>query len=163
MIEELAEKEKMSEEDAAAMRGADLLRLKQDALRRFTIIRNLYNKMLRALIKNGLRSRAYLQARDAISNELMNIRFSTKQVETLCDSLRRLVDRVRAHEREIMELCVNKAKMARPHFIKEFPGEESNLRWTANEVAARRPWSHALARFEPAIVEQQQKLLDLQK
>ena len=163
LIEELAEKEERSEEDAAAMRSADLLRLKQDAIRRFAIIRNLYNKMLRALAKNGLRSHAYLQARDAISNELMNIRFSTKQVEALCDSLRRLVDRVRAHEREIVELCVNKAKMARQHFIKEFPGEETNLRWTANEVAARRPWSDALARFEPAIVEQQQKLFDLQK
>ena len=163
LIEKLAEKEELSEEDAAAMRSGDLLRLKQDALRRFTIIRNLYNKMLRALARNGLRSRAYLQARDAISSELMNIRFSTKQVEALCDSLRWLVDRVRAHEREIMELCVNKAKMARQHFIKEFPGEESNLRWTANEVAARRPWSDALARIEPAIVEQQQKLLDLQK
>jgi RNA polymerase primary sigma factor len=52
--------------------------------------------------------------------------------------------------------------MPRPHFIKEFPGKESNLRWVANEIAARRPWSEALARFEPAIVERQQKLLDLQ-
>jgi len=163
LIEKLAEKEEMSEEDAAAMRSAELLRLKQDALRHFTIIRNLYNKMLRALAKNGRRSRAYRQARDAISSELMNIRFSPKQIEALCDSLRRVVDRLRAHEREIMEICVNKAKMARQHFIKEFPSEERNLRWTANEVAARRPWSDALARFEPAIVEQQQKLLDLEK
>jgi RNA polymerase primary sigma factor len=53
--------------------------------------------------------------------------------------------------------------MPRPHFIKEFPGKECNLRWTANEIAARKPWSEALQRFEPAIVEQQQKLLDLQK
>ena len=53
--------------------------------------------------------------------------------------------------------------MPRQHFIKEFPGKESDLRWTANEIAARKPWSDALQRFEPAIVEQQQKLLDLQK
>jgi RNA polymerase primary sigma factor len=118
--------------------------------------------MMRALAKNGPRSRAYLQARDAISAELMNIRFSAKQVEALCDGLRRLVDEVRSHEREIMELCMNKARMPRQHFIKEFPGKEGNLRWVANEVAARRPWSDALGRFEPAIVEQQQKLLDLQ-
>src|SRR4029078_11712752 len=66
-------------------------------------------------------------------------------------------------EREIMDLSVNKAKMPRQHFIKEFPGKESNLRWAANETAARKPWSYTLERFEPAIVEQQQKLLDLQK
>ncbi|MBI1988744.1 MAG: RNA polymerase sigma factor RpoD [Betaproteobacteria bacterium] len=161
--EAAAEEEEMSEEEQAAVQTADLLRLKGDALKRFAVIGNLYGKMLRALAKNGPRSKAYLQARDQISNELMNIRFGAKQVEALCDSLRKLVDRVRSYEREIMDLCVNKARMPRQHFIKEFPGKESNLRWTANEIAARRSWSDALERFEPAIVEQQQKLLDLQK
>ena len=160
--EEAAEEEEMSEEEQAAVQTADLLRLKGDALKRFAVIRNLYKKMLTALAKNGPRSKAYLQARDQISNELMNIRFGAKQVEALCDGLRKLVERVRSHEREIMDLSVNKAKMPRQHFIKEFPGKESNLRWAANEIAARKPWSDTLERFEPAIVEQQQKLLDLQ-
>ena len=161
--EEDVEEEEMSEEEQAAVQTADLLRLKGDALKRFAVIRNLYNKMLRALAKNGPRSKAYLQARDQISNELMNIRFGAKQVEALCDGLRKLVDRVRSYEREIMDLYVNKARMPRQHFIKEFPGKECNLRWTANEIAAHKPWSEALQRFEPAIVEQQQKLIDLQK
>ncbi len=161
--EEDVEEEEMSEEEQAAVQTADLLRLKGDALKRFAVIRNLYNKMLRALAKNGPRSKAYLQARDQISNELMNIRFGAKQVEALCDGLRKMVDRVRSSEREIMDLYVNKARMPRPNFIKEFPGKECNLRWTANEIAARKPWSEALQRFEPAIVEQQQKLIDLQK
>ena len=161
-IEEEIESAEEEDEDGGSVQSADMLKLKDDALKRFGVIRTYYNKMMKALAKNGPRSRAYLQARDAISAELMNIRFSAKQVEALCDGLRRLVDEVRRHEREIMELCVNKAKMPRQHFIKEFPGKEGNLRWVANEVAARRPWSEALARFEPAIVEQQQKLLDLQ-
>jgi RNA polymerase primary sigma factor len=163
LIEELAEEEEMSEEEQAAVQSADLLRLKGDALKRFAVIRNLYNKMLRALSRNGPRSKAYLQARDQILNEMTNIRFGAKQVEALCDGLRNLVERVRSYEREIMNLCVNKAKMPRQHFIKEFPAKERNLRWTANEVAARRPWSDALARFKPAIVEQQHRLIDLQK
>ena len=161
--EEDVEDEEMSEEEKTAVQTADLLRLKADALKRFAVIRNLYDKMLRALSKNGPRSKAYLQAREQISNELMNIRFAAKQVGALCDDLRKLVGRVRSHEREIMDLYVNKAKMPRQHFIKAFPGKECNLRWTANEIAARKPWSEALQRFEPAIVEQQRKLLDLQK
>jgi RNA polymerase primary sigma factor len=161
--EEETEEEEMTEEEQAAVQTADLLRLKGDALKRFAVIRSLYNKMLRALSRNGPRSKAYLQARDQISSELLNIRFGAKQVEALCDGMRRLVDRVRSYEREIMDLCVNKAKMPRQHFIKEFPGKENNLRWAANEIASRKPWSEALERFEPAIIEQQQKLLDLQK
>jgi RNA polymerase primary sigma factor len=161
--DEAIEEEEMTEEEQAAVQTADLLRLKEEALKRFAVIRNLYNKMLRALAKDGPRGKAYLQARDQISNELTNIRFGAKQVESLCDSLRKMVERVRSHERSIMDLCINKAKMPRQHFIKEFPGKESNVRWAANEVAAAKPWSATLERFVPGIVEQQQKLIDLQK
>ncbi len=148
--------------DGAAVQTADQLKLKADALKRFGTIRALYNKMTRALSRNGPRSRGHIQARDAISNELMSIRFSAKQIESLCDAVRRLVEEVRSYERNIMEICVGRAKMPRQHFIKEFPGKEGNLRWIKSEIDAGRPWSAILERFEPAIVEQQQKLLDLQ-
>jgi RNA polymerase primary sigma factor len=92
----------------------------------------------------------------------MNIRFGAKQIESLCDSVRKQVDEVRRYERTIMQLCVEKAQMPRHHFIKEFPGKETNVRWVKAEIEAHKPWSIALERFEPAIMEQQQKLLDLQ-
>jgi RNA polymerase primary sigma factor len=161
MEEELEAAEEEDEEGSNAP-TADQLKLKADALKRFAAIRSLYNRMTRALAKNGPRSRAYLQSRDSISNELMSIRFSAKQIEALCDGVRRLVDEVRSYERSIMTLAVDKAGMPRPHFIKEFPGKEGNLRWIKGEIEASRPWSGTLERFEPAIVEKQQKLLDLQ-
>ncbi len=162
-VEEDLETEEESEEAAAALHTANMLKLKVDVLKHFGVIRGIYNKMLRALSKNGPRSKAYLQARDQISEELLNIRFSAKQVEALCSSLRHLVDEVRRHERHILDICVNKAKMPRQHFIKEFPGRETSVRWIPNEIAARRQWSETLVRFMPAIVEQQKKLIDLQK
>jgi RNA polymerase primary sigma factor len=150
------------DEDGAAVQSADMLKLKEDALARFNVIRNYYAKMMKVLQKEGPRSKPYLQSRDHISDELMNIRFAAKQIESLCDSVRKLVDEVRRYERTIMQLCVEKAQMPRHHFIKEFPGKETNVRWVRNEIEAHKPWSAALERFEPAIVEQQQKLLDLQ-
>ncbi|MGZ5159299.1 MAG: RNA polymerase sigma factor RpoD [Burkholderiales bacterium] len=150
------------DEDGAAVQSADMLKLKEEALQRFNVIRNFYGKMMKALQKEGPRSKPYLQARDHISDELMNIRFGAKQIESLCDSVRKLVEEVRRYERTIMQLCVEKAQMPRHHFIKEFPGKETNVRWVRNEIEAHKPWSVALERFEPAICEQQQKLLDLQ-
>ena len=170
-IQELAEGDDMEEEletaeaedeDGGTAQTADQLKLKADALRRFGVMRSLYIRMTRALARNGPRSRAYLQSRNAILEELMKIRFAAKQIEALCDSIRSLVGEVRSYERSIMELCVDKARMPRPHFIKEFPGKEGNLRWIKGEIEARHPWSEALERFEPAIVEKQQKLLTLQ-
>ncbi|MBI2509215.1 MAG: RNA polymerase sigma factor RpoD, partial [Betaproteobacteria bacterium] len=125
--EELGAAEDEDEEDGG-VQSADQLKLKADAFKRFAVIRSLYNKMTRALGRNGPRSRAFLLSRDAILNELMKIRFSAKQIEALCDSVRRLVDEVRTYERNIMRLCVDRARMPRPHFLKEFPGKENNLR-----------------------------------
>ncbi|TMH18321.1 MAG: sigma-70 family RNA polymerase sigma factor, partial [Betaproteobacteria bacterium] len=168
-IQELAddvepeEDEETDGEDESAALSATLLRLKEDALARFAKIHRLYEKMKRALAEHGHRSKEYIRVRDQIGSELMNIRFTARIIEKLCDSLRGMVDEVRSHEREIMNLCVNKGGMLRPHFIKEFPGSETNMRWVKNEIAAGRPWSNLLSRFEPNILEQQQKLLTIQK
>jgi RNA polymerase primary sigma factor len=161
-IEEELEAAEEEDEEGSNAPTAGQIKLKADALKRFAVIRSLYNRMTRALARNGSRSRTYLQSRDAIGNELMKIRFSAKQIEALCESVRRLVEEVRTYERTIMQLCVEKAGMPRPNFIKEFPGKEGNLRWIKGEIEAKRPWSDTLERFEPAIVEQQQKLLALQ-
>src|SRR5882672_7732503 len=168
-IQELAddvepeEEEETDGEDENAALSASLLRLKEDALARFAKINRLYEKMKRALIEHGHRSKEYIRVRDQIGNELMNLRFTARIIERLCDSLRGMVEEVRSHEREIMNLCVNKGSMLRPHFIKEFPGSETNMRWVKNEIVAAKPWSGQLARYEPNILEQQQKLLAIQK
>ena len=147
---------------SAAQAAADLARLKEASLKHFADIRSNYQKMMRALQKHGSRGRPYIQAREAISEELMKIRFSAKQIEALCDGVRKLVEEVRVNERTIMALCIDKARMPRQHFIKEFPGKETSSRWIRGEVESAKPWSEALARFEPAVIEQQQKLLGLQ-
>jgi RNA polymerase primary sigma factor len=162
MEEELEAEEEAEDEDGAAVQSATLLQLKADALERFAKIRNLYTKMMKALAKNGPKSRPYLKAQEEISGELMFIRFAAKQIEALCDNVRRVVDEVRSHERAIMDLCIEKAGMPRAHFIKAFPGNEDDLNWSAREVAARRPYSDVLARFAPSIMEAQQKLLNVQ-
>jgi len=152
-----------SEEEAAAAVSANLLKLKEASLLRFRKMARLYDKKRAALAKHGHRSKEYVRVRDQISSELLAIRFTARIIERLCDSLRGMVEEVRGHERAIMHLCINKGTMPRAHFIKVFPGSETSLRWVKNEVAGVNPWSSVLARFEPAILEQQQKLINIQK
>ncbi|MFH1603924.1 MAG: RNA polymerase sigma factor RpoD, partial [Pseudomonadota bacterium] len=156
------EEEELDEEAQNAAISASLQKLKESALARFAVIHRLYEKKKAALAKHGSRSKEYLKIRDKISSELMNIRFSARIVERLCDSLRSLVEEARRYERHIQQSCVTKGNMPRPHFIKVFPGNETNLRWVGNEIAGHHPYSSQLARFQPAIMENQQKLLDLQ-
>jgi RNA polymerase primary sigma factor len=160
-VEPEEEEEAEGEDDGAL--SASMLKLKEEALARFAKIHRLYEKMKKALAEYGHRSKEYIKVRDQIGGELMNIRFTARIIEKLCDSLRGMVDEVRSHEREIMNLCVNKSAMPRQHFIKVFPGNETSMRWVKNEIAANRPWSNVLVRYDPAILEQQQKLLAIQK
>src|SRR5688572_31274456 len=160
-LEELDEEEQEAEDEAVA--SADLEELKNNALVHFNKIRRLYKRMKKILSEKGYRSRAYKDLQEDISNELLAIRFTAKQVEHLCNGLRGLVERVRSHEREIMELATKNAAMPRSHFIKVFPGNETNLKWANEEVASGKAYSKALERFKPAVMEQQEMLISLQK
>ncbi|HZX79327.1 RNA polymerase sigma factor RpoD, partial [Lysobacter sp.] len=65
-------------------------------------------------------------------------------------------------EKQILDIAVNKCGMPRTHFIKVFPGNETNLGWVDQEVGAGHSYSAVLGRNVPAIKELQQKLIDLQ-
>jgi RNA polymerase primary sigma factor len=158
-LEELDEEEA----DSGAIAAENLERLKVAALERFGAIRRLYTRMLAVLQKDGHRAPKYLELQRKISAELMQIRFAARQVERLCDSVRCEVDNIRQIERKIQDLCVNKGGMPRPDFIKKFPEHETSLRWIDREIAQEHSYSESLAKYRQAIVEQQQKILDLQK
>jgi RNA polymerase primary sigma factor len=160
-LEELDEEEQEAEDEAVA--SADLEELKNNALAHFNKIKRLYKRMKKVLAEKGYRSRAYKDLQEDISTELLAIRFTAKQVEHLCNGLRGLVERVRRHEREIMELATKNANMPRAHFIKVFPGNETNLKWANEEVASGKAYAKALERFKPAVMEQQEALINLQK
>ncbi|MDZ4201893.1 MAG: RNA polymerase sigma factor RpoD [Gallionella sp.] len=159
--EETSEEE--DEEATAAAAAANLAQLKAEALEHFAIIADMFTKMGKAYEKYGYRSKQYDKCQTVISEELMNFRFSAKQVDALCDTMRGLVEEVRRSERTIQDLCVIKSKMPRPHFIKAFPGNEDNLGWVALELKSKKPYCETLLRHQHAIVEQQQHLLDLQQ
>ncbi|MEQ1629478.1 MAG: RNA polymerase sigma factor RpoD [Gallionella sp.] len=163
--EEQDEEEDEEENEAAnaAAAAANLAQLKADALERFALIADMFTKMGKAYEKYGYRSKQYDKYQSGISEMLMNFRFSAKQVDALCDTMRGLVEEVRRCERSIQELCVTKSKMPRAHFIKVFPGNEVNLEWVKLEMQAKKAYSDGLLRFEYAIVEQQQYLLALQQ
>lgn len=158
---DLGDEDEDGDGDSAAIASANLLKLKSDALERFAIIRGIYNEMQVLLEKEGPYHQGYIELQDKISSELMAIRFSAKMVEKLCDTQRTLVGDVRNSERKIMDLCVSKAKIPRNHFIKTFPGNETNLDWVAQEIEAGKPYSQALEHYKPAIMEEQQNLLSL--
>ena len=136
--------------------------LKKQALERFDKLRELFEKVHKVYDKEGYGTPAYLKAQQALSAELMTIRFTAKTIEKLCDMVRSQVDDVRKKERELRRIIVDKCGMPQETFIKEFPPNLLNLKWVEKQAAAGKPWSTVMARNIPPIQELQQKLMDLQ-
>ncbi|EGJ12272.1 RNA polymerase sigma factor RpoD [Rubrivivax benzoatilyticus] len=136
--------------------------LKKQALEKFDLLRSHFDRMRKAYEKDGYKSPAYNKAQEAISQDLMTIRFTVKTIEKLCQILRAQVDDVRRYEREIRKIVVDKCGMPQEQFIKTFPPNVLNLKWAEKEAAAGKPYSAVLGRNLPAVQELQQKLIDLQ-
>jgi len=157
------EDEEAEEGGSGGMSAASLAQLKADALERFDAIRKCFDKMRAARNRQGHDSKQYRKLQEDISNHLMGIRFTARQVENLCETVRSLVEEVRTHERAIMDIAVNKCGMPRSHFIKVFPGNEGNADWVASEIATKQPYAELLARHQYDINEHQRKLAELQE
>ena len=161
----LEDEEEEGEDDEASAEAANLANLeelKQQTLEHFAGVRMMFDKMVKVLEKEGSKSKGYLELQDAITTEFMLVRFSTRQIESLCESLRRRVNEIRTFERDIQDICVTRVRMDRTHFIKVFPGNEINTGWVETEIDSGKAWSEALTRFKYAIIEKQTKLSELQ-
>ncbi len=145
--------------------AASLLKLREEGLQRLASIKALHTKAHNALTKKGSQDKTYLKLQQKISEEMMGIRFTSKTIERLCDSVRAMVDEVRGCERKIQRICVDSVRMPRQHFIKSFPGNELNIDWAEAEVAAAagKNYAQILSRNAPNIIEEQLKLLALQE
>jgi RNA polymerase primary sigma factor len=158
-----AEFDEETDEDAeGAANKAKLEELKKEAMVKFDAIRADYDAMRGAFENEGYKSAGYLKAQHAIQEDLLSIRFTAKMVERLCDTLRHQVEEVRKLERSILYICTDKVGMPRDHFIKSFPGNETNLSWVGKELENPSSYLDILRRNVPAIQDQQQKLIDLQ-
>jgi RNA polymerase primary sigma factor len=164
-VEEPEDEEDEEDEDgskASAVSAAALAQLKEEVLKRFAVIRDVFAKQQDVLKKHGSQHKSYKAHQEEILNELMAFRFSAKQVEALCDQVRNIVEEVRSHERKIMDFCVEQSGMPRQHFIKVFPGNEGNLEWFDSELASSKPYVERLQRHRHNVQDRQQRLLDLQ-
>ncbi len=149
--------------DGGALAAAALAQLRAEALERFATIRELYAKMDKTLSKkDGHTTKVFRQTQQAISAELQHFRFSAKQIEALCDKLRGTVEEVRKREREIQQLCIERARMPRAHFVARFTGNEGNEAWVDEQIAAGETWSAALQKHRPALIEAQKRLAAIQ-
>jgi RNA polymerase primary sigma factor len=146
---------------ANAASAKQLEELKRLSLDKFAVIRTQFEKMRRAVEKEGYNSPNYEKAQTIIRNELLGFRFTAKSVERLCDTIRSQFHDVMATERALVNILVDKIGVNRNDVLNDLPNYSMDLSWTDKLLSEDKPYRALLERNVPAIQELQQKLLNI--
>ena len=104
----------------------------EEATERFEEIRAQLIKT-ETIARYGRDSKASVKNIQDLENYL-SIEAHSASIDPLVGLIRSAVEKIRAEERNIMKLCIRYARMPRKEFIKSFPGNEVNLKWTGSLV-----------------------------
>jgi len=130
------------------------------AKKQFTLLEKAHKKSTVALSKNNRKTSS--KARADMSEIFMELKFLPVIVIAMTKELRSTIERVRTHERHILNMCVNKAHMPRKAFIESFPDNETSQKWI-DQYLKGHEYSEALKEFSADIKQTQLKLSMLEK
>ncbi|MCW8918741.1 MAG: RNA polymerase sigma factor RpoD [Gammaproteobacteria bacterium] len=130
---------------------------------RIKALEKLHKRTLGAIGKHGKESRQAVKLQEELTTAFMEFRLAPKLLERMVQNLRGLVERIRSHERTIMALCIDNAKMPRKEFISSFPDNETNLEWLVGYTKSSKPCAKALKEQLEEVQRIQARLATLEK
>ncbi len=134
----------------------------EEAAARFKKIKSSYNKMVRALEKNGPGTRTVNKHKKDISEEFMQIRFLPRIIDDLAILVRISMDKVRRIEREVTEICVNRIRIPRKDFIEKFVGNEVDEKVFVNLGKLKSANKEAYKEYKDKLNDLQKRLIEIQ-
>ena len=135
----------------------------EEAQQRFEEIRAQLKKTDASISRYGRTGNASVKNLQDQAELFKYLKLTPRQFDPLIAMVRGAVDRIRAEERNIMKLCIRYAKMPRKEFIKAFPGNETDLKWTGKLVKSKADWAQGIVNQEVEIVRAQRKLAQVEE
>ena len=133
------------------------------ATQRFEEVRTILIKTEKSITAKGRNHADVIKNVQELGETFKYLKLTPRQFEPLITLVRASVDKIRLQERNIMKYCIRFSKMPRPEFIKSFPGNETNLKWTGTLVKAKADYSNGIANQEIEILRAQRKLIQVEK
>ena len=134
----------------------------EEAAERFEAIRAQLIKTDKSIVRYGRDSKASVRNIQELGDLFKYLKLTPRQFDPLVGLIRSAVEKIRAQERNIMKLSIRYAKMPRKEFIKSFPGNEVNLKWTSTLVESDAEYSKGIANQEVEILRSQRKLAQVE-
>ncbi|TCO82220.1 RNA polymerase RpoD-like sigma 70 subunit [Plasticicumulans lactativorans] len=135
----------------------------EEAARRFGELRELHTAVLASIEAHGPQHAATVTLRTQMADRFMELKLVPKVLDMLVETLRALVDRIRAEEKIVMDCCVYKAEMPRKIFIASFPEHETDPDWVDVHIRAGKKYSAALEPHRETIRAAQGRLAGIER
>ncbi|MFA7525119.1 MAG: RNA polymerase sigma factor RpoD [Acidithiobacillus sp.] len=135
----------------------------EEALERFAVIRAAYTALLASHADGEMHGESYQQQRRELAERFLEIKLNGRQIDVMTDALRGLTEEVRQCERELMELCIERARFPRKDFVRSYPGHEGDIGWIDQQIAAGHAYSTRLVEFRDDIVAIMKRLANIEK
>jgi RNA polymerase primary sigma factor len=145
---------------------------KEEAINRFDRLSKLFLNLNLIHDQEGYGTPKYLESKNALHAELLNIRFSAKTIDLLCDVVRAQVVDIRSHEHELRRIIVEKCGYPRQYFNSEFGDFDKadngvvtlfpDLQWLEVQSTANHLWSSAIVRNLSVLQNTLQKMMMLE-
>lgn len=88
-----------------------------------------FDNAMMSLKQHGRTTKKTVELLDIMSESFLKLKLTSRQVDKLTRHFRQLRNHIREFERNIMRLCIEKARIPRKLFIDTFPGQETDLQW----------------------------------
>ncbi|MDX2456142.1 MAG: RNA polymerase sigma factor RpoD, partial [Gammaproteobacteria bacterium] len=134
----------------------------EETRERFNEIEKVYKQLVAAISKGGKNTARIEKLRTQLADHILTLKLVPRIVDILNINLRHIIKRIRAHERNVMDICVTKAGMSRRDFITSFPNNETDLAWIDSQVTGGQKHAAQLAQYKDEILRTQKKLSALQ-
>jgi len=156
---EVEDDEESEDGDVEVDKGPQL----EEALERFAVIRAAYTALLVSRADGEMHGEGYQQQRRELAERFLEIKLNVRQIDVMTDALRGLTEEVRQCERELMELCIERARFPRKDFVRSYPGHESDIGWIDQQIAGGYAYSARLVEFRDDIVSIMKRLVNIEK
>ena len=125
-------------------------------------LRELYQEVIATEEKQGRAHKKSFALRNHLSEVFLRFQLIPRQFDYLVSVVHSIAEEVRKHERHIMRICVDKARMPRKHFIDTFGKNPTDENWLPAELKSTDSYVPALTalRDEVELIQTQLRLFE---
>lgn len=158
--------EEHKDQDEEGEDGLDLLEAGPDpemTKKRISELQQVYSQYQQTIEKHGKTCKSAKNQLKKLIDVFTQFKLTPREFQKQVHKLRATVERIRAEERIVFDICTKKIKIPRKVLLASFPPNASNLKWLNSFIAEHPEYTESLNTHSKEIQRAQKKLIAIEQ